>query len=321
MFRLVAILTSAIILAVTNGASALDYPQRPIKWIVPYAAGGGADTLARLIEPEMTKRLGQPIFIENKPGAASSIAAVEVARSSPDGYTIFSADNGTLIYNPALYKKLPYTLAQFLPVAMLARSPSILVVSPSSGLHTLQELVDRVKREPGKISYASSGPGSPHAMAMELLKAKVGLDMIHVPYRGGALSIQDVAAGQVPIAMTDFSSGSGLISAGKLRALAVANPKRMPQLAEVPTFDELGFPGIYAEAFGGIVVPAGTPAEIVTTLQRAIAGALNETRVKARLFDLGQEPVGGDSQQFSAVLNEETARWHKLIKELNISLD
>jgi len=321
MHSFIRVLALGFIIAGSNATSAAEYPNRPIKWIVPYAAGGGADTLARLIEPEMTKRLGQPIFIENKPGAASAIAAVEVARSAPDGYTIFSADNGTLIYNPALYKKLPYNLKQFLPVSMLARSPSILVAGPSIEVHSVQELFDKIKRQPGKFSYASSGPGSPHAMAMELLKVQVGLEMIHVPYRGGALSIQDVAAGQIPMAMTDFSSGSGLINAGRLRALAVANAKRMPQLPDVPTFDELGFNGIYAEAFGGIVVSAGTPPEIVTKLQLAIQGALEEPRVKARLFDLGQEPVGGDAKQFAAVLDTETARWHKLIRDLNISLD
>lgn len=318
LIRVIAVLLTA---AGATSATAQDYPNRPIRWIIPYAAGGGSDTLARMIAPEMSKRLGQPIVIENKPGAASAIAATEVARSAPDGYTIFSADNGTMIYNPALYKKLPYSPKEFLPVSMLARSPTILVVGPSATATGVKDLFETVKAQPGKISYASAGPGSPHAMAMELVKATIGLDMIHVPYRGGALSIQDVAAGQVPMCMTDFSSGSGMIASGKVRALAVANPKRMPQLPDVPTFDELGFKGIYAEAFAGVVVPAETPADVVAKLQKSVQEAVAEPSIQKRLLAIGQEPVGGTGEQFANVLSSETQRWHKLIKDLNISLD
>jgi tripartite-type tricarboxylate transporter receptor subunit TctC len=310
-----------LLLTAAQPASAQDYPNRPIRWIIPWAAGGGSDTLARMIAPEMSKRLGQPIVIENKPGAAGAIAAAEVARSAPDGYTIFSADNGTMVYNPALYKKLSYSPKEFLPVAMIARSPTILVVGSSTQAKTVKELFDSVKSQPGKISYASAGPGSPHAMAMELIKATIGLDMIHVPYRGGALSIQDVAAGQVPMCMTDYSSGSGMIATGKVRALAVADPKRMPQLPDVPTFDELGFKGIHAEAYAGVVVPAGTPADVVAKLQKAVSEAIADPGIQKRLIDIGQEPVGGSSKQFADVLDADTVRWHKLIKDLNITLD
>ena len=158
-------------------------------------------------------------------------------------------------------------------------------------------------------------------MAMELIKATIGLDMIHVPYRGGALSIQDVAAGQVPMCMTDYSSGSGMIATGKVRALAVADPKRMPQLPDVPTFDELGFKGIHAEAYAGVVVPAGTPADVVAKLQKAVSEAIADPGIQKRLIDIGQEPVGGSSKQFADVLDADTVRWHKLIKDLNITLD
>jgi tripartite-type tricarboxylate transporter receptor subunit TctC len=310
-----------LLLTAAQPASAQDYPNRPIRWIIPWAAGGGSDTLARMLAPEMSKRLGQPIVIENKPGAAGAIAATEVARSAPDGYTIFSADNGTMVYNPALYKKLSYTTKDFTPVAMIARSPTILVVGPGSQAKSVKEMVEFVKTQPGKISYASAGPGSPHAMGMEMLKATLGLDMIHVPYRGGALSIQDVAAGQVPMCMTDYSSGAGMIATGKVRALAVASPTRMPQLPDIPTFDELGFKGIYAEAYAGIVVPAGTPADVVAKLQKAVAESVADPSIQKRLIEIGQEPVGGSSQQFADVLSSDTTRWHKLIKDLNITLD
>lgn len=312
----------ALLVFGVEGAGAQSYPDRPIRWVVPYAAGGGSDTVARIVAPELSKRLGQPIVIENKPGAASAIAAAEVARSSPDGYTIFSADNGTLVYNPALYKKLAYDPSKdFRPVSLLARSPTILVVGPGSNAQSVKELFEFVKSQPGKISYASAGPGSPHAMAMELVKVTAGLDMIHVPYRGGALSLQDVAAGQVPMTMTDFGGGGAMINGGKVRPLAIANSSRMAQLPNVPTFEELGYPGILAEAFVGIVVPAATKDEIVSKLEAAIRESVNEPNVRKRLIETGQEPVGGTAAQFTAVLDREVPRWHKLIKDLNISLD
>jgi len=298
------------------------YPNRAIRWVVPYPAGGGSDALARMIMPELSKRLGVPVVIENKPGAASAIAASEVARSAPDGYTILNADVGTLVYNPALFKKLSYDPAKdFRPVSLLIRLPTILVIGPGSPANSVKELFELVKAQPGKISYGSAGPGSPHAMAMELLKAKVGLDMVHVPYRGGALSLQDVASGQIPMTMTDFAGGGGMIKSGKVRPLAVATAKRMEQLPDVPTFEELGYPGIHAAVFTGIVVPAATPNDIVLKLQKGLQEAVAEPSVRARLVETGHEPIGGTAEQFAAFLQQETPSWHKLIKDLNLSLD
>ena len=301
---------------------AQPYPSRTVRWIVPYAAGGGSDALARVILPALSRELGQPVVIENKPGAASAIAAAEVARAAPDGYTIFSADNGTLVYNPALYRKLPYDPAKdFAPVSLMGRLPTILVAGPASPAQDLLQLVQSVKAEPGRTSYASAGTGSPHAMAMELFKTQAGLNMIHVPYRGGALSLQDVAAGQVPITMTDFAGGGGLIKGGKVRPLAVANARRLEQLPNVPTFAELGYKEVLAEAFAGIVVPARTPPEVIARLQSAVQAAVHDPAIKAKLVEIGYEPVGGTPQQFAAVLQQEIPRWHKLIRDLNISLD
>ena len=318
------LIVSALI-SVTLGAGtalAQSYPSRPVRWIIPYAAGGGADALARVIAPALSRELGQSVVIENKPGAASSIAAAEVARSAPDGYTIFSADNGTLIYNPALFRKLPYDPAKdFAPVSLLGRLPTILVAGPASQARELKDLVQTIKAENGKFSYASAGTGSPHAMAMELFKVQAGLNMIHVPYRGGALSLQDVAAGQVPITMTDFAGGGGMIRGGKVRPLAVANAKRLPQLPDVPTFGELGYKDVLAEAFGALVVPARTPPEVIAKLQAAAQAAVADPEVTKKLVDIGYEPVGGTAQQLSAMLANDIPRWHKLIRDLNISLD
>ncbi|HYF21751.1 MAG TPA: tripartite tricarboxylate transporter substrate binding protein [Ramlibacter sp.] len=297
------------------------YPNRTVRWIIPYAAGGGSDAIARTIQPALQRELGQPVVIENKPGAASAIAAAEVARSAPDGYTIFSADNGTLVYNPALFKKLSYDPKEFAPVSLLARAPTILVAGPATQAKDVKELIAQIKAENGKFAYASAGTGSPHAMAMEMFKSQTGVNMIHVPYRGGALSLADVAAGQVPITMSDYSGGGGMIRGGKVRPLAVADSRRIPQLPDVPTFAELGYPGVLAEAFAGIVVPVRTPPEVIARLQAAVQAAVRDPQVNAKLVEIGQQPVGGTPQQFTAVLQQEIPRWHKLIKELNISLD
>ena len=322
MRPLLTLATAALMLVSAGSACAQAYPNRPIRWIIPYAAGGGSDALARMVVSAMSRELGQPVVIENKPGAASAIAAAEVARSAPDGYTIFSADNGTLVYNPALYKKLSYDPARdFAPVSLLGRLPTILVAGPASSARDAKDLIAQAKAAQGKMSYASAGTGSPHAMAMELFKHEAGLDMIHVPYRGGALSLQDVAGGQVPMTMTDYAGGGGLIKSGKVRALAVANPTRLPQLPDVPTFAELGYKDVLAEAFAGIVVPARTPPEVIARLQAAASAAVNSPEVKARLVDIGYEPVGNTPAQFNAILKTETGRWHKLIRELNISVD
>jgi tripartite-type tricarboxylate transporter receptor subunit TctC len=203
----------------------------------------------------------------------------------------------------------------------MGRLPTILVAGPAATAKDVKELVQQVKAAPGKMSFASAGTGSPHAMAMELFRKEAGLDMIHVPYRGGALSLQDVAAGQVPVTMTDYAGGGGMIKSGKVRALAVANAKRLPQLPDVPTFAELGYPQVLAEAFGALVVPARTPPEVVAKLQAAIQAAVHDPAVKAKLVDIGYEPVGGTAQQLSAMLAQDIPRWHKLIRELNITLD
>jgi len=319
------LLRSALLLAgvaLAGSALAQSYPTRPVRWVIPYAAGGGADALARVIAPALSRELGQPVVIENKPGAASSIAASDVARSAPDGYTIFSADNGTLMYNPALFKKLPYDpVKDFAPVSLLGRLPTIFVVGPGSQARDLKELVQTVKDNPGKISFASAGTGSPHAMAMELFRTQAGLDMIHVPYRGGALSLQDVMAGQVPMTMTDYAGGGAIIRSGKVRPLAVANRTRLPQLPDVPTFAELGYPDVLAEAFGALVVPSATPSAIVERLQAAAQTAVVDAEVRKKLIEIGYEPVGGTAEQLRSMLQRDTPRWQKLIRDLNISLD
>nr|WP_236702058.1 tripartite tricarboxylate transporter substrate binding protein [Cupriavidus basilensis] len=298
------------------------YPAKPVRWIVPYAAGGGSDFLARSIGQALSTRLGQPVLVDNKPGGNIAIGAAETARAPADGYTVLSADNGTLVFNPALYKTLSYNPVKDLaPVTLLGRFPMILVVGPGMSVNTVQEFVARAKSKPGGIDYASAGAGSPHHLAMELLKVEAGLNMVHAPYRGAAPALADVAGGQVPAMMVDLAAGAGFIKGGKVKALAVANPTRLPQLPDVPTFAEAGYKNVEAAALVGMVVPAATPPEIVATLNKQVVAAIKDPAVNKRLVDFGVEPVGNTPGQYAELLRSETTRWHKLIRDLKITLE
>ncbi|MGO4328892.1 Bug family tripartite tricarboxylate transporter substrate binding protein [Cupriavidus sp. 2TAF22] len=306
------------------GAAFADpaFPTKPVRWIVPYAAGGGSDFLARSIGQALSARLGQPVVVDNKPGGNTAIAAAETARAPADGYTVLSADNGTLVFNPALYKTLSYNPVKDLaPVTLLGKFPMILVVGPGMPVNTVQEFIAKAKSRSGGIDYASAGAGSPHHLAMELLKVEAGLNMVHAPYRGAAPALADVAGGQVPAMMVDLAAGAGFIKGGKVKALAVANPTRLPQLPDVPTFAEAGYKNVEAAALVGMVVPAGTPPEVIATLNKQVVAAIREPAVNKRLVDFGVEPVGNTPAQYADLLRSETTRWHKLIRDLKITLD
>ncbi|QGW82542.1 Bug family tripartite tricarboxylate transporter substrate binding protein [Variovorax paradoxus] len=304
------------------GASAQTFPAKPIRWLVPYAAGGGSDFLARTVAQTLSTQVGQPVLVDNKPGGNTALAAAETARAPADGYTVLSADNGTLVFNPALYKSLSYSPTKDLaPVTLMGRFPMILVVGANSGIATAKDFIAKAKAKPGDVSYASAGAGSPHHLAMELLKVEAGLFMVHVPYRGAAPALADVVGGQLPAMMVDLAAGAGFIKGGKVRALAVANPTRLPQLPDVPTFAELGYKNVEAAALVGVVVPSATPPEVVNTLNRQLVAAINEPSVRTRMVDFGVEPVANTPAQYAALLKSETARWHKLIRDLKITLD
>ena len=298
------------------------YPSKQMRWLVPYPAGGGSDFLARTIGQQLSAQTGQPVLVENKPGGNTAIAAADVVRSQPDGYTMLSADNRTLVFNPVLYKSLSYNPGKDLaPVTLMGRFPMILVVSPSVTAKDAKEFIAQVKANPQGINFASAGAGSPHHLAMDLLKTEAGLKMTHAPYRGAAPALADVAGGQVPAMMVDLAAGAGFIKGGKVRPLAVANATRLPQLPDVPTFAELGFKNVEAAALVGLVVPAATPAETVNALNKQVVAAINAPDVHKKLIDFGVEPVGNTPAQFAELLKGENARWHKLIRDLNITLD
>ena len=305
-----------------SAATAQAYPSKSIRWLVPYPAGGGADFLARTIGQQLSTQIGQPVVIENKPGGNTAIAASEVARAPADGYTVLTADNGTMVFNTALYSKLSYNPDKDLtPVTLMGRIPMILVAGPASDAKDAKDFIAKAKAQPGKISYGSAGAGSPHHLAMEMLKNTAKLHMVHIPYRGAAPALGDLAGGQIPVMMVDMAAGAGFIKSGKIRPLAVANDKRLPQLPDVPTFAELGMKGVEAAALVGLVAPAALPADVKATLQKQVAAAIEQPAVKQKLIEFGVEPVGSSSQAYADLLKAENARWHKLIKDLKITLD
>ena len=300
-----------------------DYPGQTIRWLVPYPAGGGSDFLARTIGNALGPITGQTIVIENKPGGNTAIAAADTARSKPDGYTVMSVDNGTVVFNPALYSNLSYDPAKDLaPVTLMGRFPMIMVASPDSGLDSVEEVIESARSNPDGMNFASAGAGSPHHLAMELFKYELKLDRLtHIPYKGAAPSLTDVAGGQVPIMMVDLAAGAGFINGGKVKPLAVAHPERLPQLPDVPTFAELGYPEIVAAAHVGMVVPAATPKEIIQVLNEKVVAALNDPKVNKALVDFGVQPVGNSPDEYAEMIDAETERWHALIKDLGIKLD
>ncbi|UUZ71450.1 tripartite tricarboxylate transporter substrate binding protein [Polaromonas sp. P1(28)-8] len=301
-------------------ASAQD--GKPIEWVVGYAAGGGSDVVARSVAEAMSKTLGQPILVNNKPGAATNIAADYVARSKDPSHMLFTADFTTLAANPSLFAKLPYNSEKdFAPVGMLARFPMILVVAPNVPVKNFKEFVEWVKAAPDGVTYASAGAGSPHHLATEMLRERTGLKLTHVPYRGAAPAVQDLMGGQIPFGLMDSASVQQYIAAGKLRAIGVASPKRLTTLGDIPTLAEQGLTGFEAYAWQGLVVPASATKETVARLNKALVDALNSTAVKARFQTLALEALPGTPAQMTTYTRTERERWGKLIRANNINLD
>jgi len=312
-------LASALIAPVM--VQAQSWPNKPVRWVVAYPAGGGSDFLARQLAPQLGKQLGQTLVIDNRPGAGGTIGTDNAAKSPPDGYTILTGDNGAMVFNSAMYRKLPYDPKDFTPVGFMARFPLILAVNPNAGLNSAKELLDEVKKNPAKYTYASPGIGSPHHLAMELLKDRTKSFIVHVPYRGTALAVQDVISGQVPMMVLDTAAGLPQIRAGKVKALAVMSKKRLPSLPDVPTLDEIGIKDFEVTAWQGLFVPKGTPPDIVAHLSAEMNKAINVPEVKARLEEFGLEVTPSDGPALAAFVQKETTFWHALIKERNLSAE
>ena len=298
------------------------YPSKPITWVVGFPPGGGADGVTRLVSAKVSQNIGQPIVVENRPGASSIIAAQYVAQAAPDGYTIFSAEQGALVFNAALYSKLPYDPQRdFMPVCDMIRAPLVLVVHPSFPGTDLKSFIAEVKRQPGKLNFGSPGRGLAHHLAMEALKRRAGLDIVDVQYMGIAPVVQDTIAGQISIAVIDTVVLLPHLKSGKLRAIAAFANKRLAVLPDVPALGELGYEGMDIAPIVGVVAPRNTPPEIVRRLNSEIVRAVRDPEVSGKLGGLGLELIADTPEQFAAFLQSEASRWLPFIRSLNIKLD
>ncbi|MBS80475.1 MULTISPECIES: Bug family tripartite tricarboxylate transporter substrate binding protein [Variovorax] len=298
------------------------YPAKPVRWVVGYPAGGGTDFLARTVGAQVSQQLGQPVLVDNRPGAGAIIASENVARSAGDGYTVFSADNGVLVYNPALYKKLPYDAEKdFALVGMMGRSPLIITAAPNAGIADAKALLAALKASPGKYSIATPGTGSPHHLAYELFQREAGVSMLHVPYKGGAPALQDLMGGQVALMMLDLPSGVSAVKAGKVVPLLAMSAERVPQLPNIPTARELGFANVEAYTWQGLVTPAATPKEVQARLGTELQKAMADAGVRQKLYDAGWEARPADATEMTRYTDAERKKWHALIKARDIKLD
>jgi len=294
------------------------YPAKPIRLLVTYPAGGGADAMARLISPKLGELLGQPIVVENRGGASGTIAADLVAKSPPDGYTLM-LDAANHAVNPSLLKTLPYDPDRaFAPVTLLVLFPNIVVVNPAFPVASIGELIKKARAEPGKISFASSGNGSAQHLAAELFRQRAGLDMVHVPYKGGGPALIDVMGGQVPLYFGNMASALPHVKSGKLKALAVTGAKRSSAMPDLPTVAESGMPGYQVYEWNAIFAPAATPPAIVNRLQGEIAKVVKLPEVRERILALGGEIVASSPAELGAWVREQTASWARVVKAANI---
>ena len=311
----------ALLCVAATAASAQNWPNRPLKLVVAFAAGGSTDATARLLAQKLTERLGQPVVVENRPGAGGNIGSESVAKAEADGYTLIMATSTTHATNPSLYKNLPFDpIRDFAPVSLTAYIPNVLVVNPSVPANDLGAFVAFVKSNPGKVNYGSAGSGSSQHLAGALFATMAGAPMTHVPYRGGAPAMNDLLGGHVQAVFAPLVEALAHIQSGKLKALGVTTLRRSPLLPEVPTIGE-SIAGYEVTLWNGILAPAGTPAPVLAKLHAEIVAALASDDVKAQLATQGSEPVGSSPQEFAAFLRAEGPKWAKLVEISGAKVD
>jgi tripartite-type tricarboxylate transporter receptor subunit TctC len=300
---------------------AQDYPARAVKIIVPFPAGGTADAMPRLIGDFLSRKWGQPVVIENKPGAAGNIGTDLVAKADPDGYTLLSTPQPPLVINQNLYPKLSYDAAQFVPIALIARVPTALVVNPQKvPQKTVAEIIAYAKANPGKLTVATQGNGTTSHLTSEMFQLLAGVKVQHVPYRGSAPALQDLTSGNVELMFDNLGVSLALVNGGQLKLVAVATPKRMAALPDVPTMAET-LPGFDSAAWFSIAAPPKTPAAIVAKINADVNEALRQPEIQAKLANFSAEILGGPPEAMSALMKDEIERWHKVIKAADIKLD
>jgi tripartite-type tricarboxylate transporter receptor subunit TctC len=318
--KTVALLFSMLLTA--TSALAQTYPSKPIRIIVPFAPGGNVDITARTVAPELSILLGQPVLVENKPGAGGTIGANEVAKSAPDGYTLLMGSNSTISVAPALYPNNPYNpVRDFAPISNLAQVPFVLVVHPGVPANNVKELIALAQGKAGQLSMASAGTGSSNHLVGELFQMQTGVKLNHIPYKGSGQALNDLLAGQVSVMFDQLTSASANIKAGKLRALAVSSTARSAALPDVPTFAEAGVAHFDFTNVTGLLAPAGTPPDIIAKLHAAAVKAVNSSAVRERFAAMGVIGVGDQPEQFAWFIREDFARWSKVVKDGNIKVD
>ena len=299
-------------------AFAQDYPNRPIRIIVPTPAGGPVDVMARVLANALPAALGQTVFIENKPGAGNTIGSRQAAAADPDGYTLMVSAASGLIMSPMIVKNAGYDASSFAPIALVAETPQVLVINPQLPFKSVAELVAYAKANPGKINFSSGGIGVLPHLTGEMFKAAAQINIVHVPYRGGAPSIQDVVAGKVQMTFEGTGVLAQLIRDGKLRALATPSLKRIPEFPDLPTMIESGYPNVVSVSWTGLLAPVGTPDAVVNKLNAQINAGLKSGELKAGLAKISADPIGGSPADFAALIKSDLARWEPVVKALDI---
>ncbi len=316
---LVAVCTiSAMAIGLAASALAQNYPSRPIRIVVPYLAGGGVDTAARVVGQKLGEAFGQSVIVENKPGGATNIGSDFVAKSPPDGYTLLLA-NSSQVANVSIYSKMPYDLRKGLgPVTLIGTTPVLLVVHPSLPVRSAKDLIALAKAKPGQLTYASAGFGSPTHIAPELFKWMAGIDMLHIPYKGGSQVVTDLVGGQITLYFSAMSTGLPLVKSGRLRALGVTSPTRFPAVPDIPTIAESGLPGYELVGWFALLLPRATPDDIVARLNAAAVKVLGVPEMKQRLLNEGIEVVANSPHDLDAFIDKELVKYEKLVRAANI---
>lgn len=296
------------------------FPDRPITIVVPYAPGGAADAVARVVAARLAVKLGASVVVDNRAGASGTIGATFVAKANPDGYTmLYDATPHSI--NPHLFPRMPFAADALQPLSLVLLAPNALIVKADSPYRNINDLIAKAKAQPGKINFASGGSGTVQRLAAEMFRQKLQLDMVHVPYKSGGPAITDVMGGQVDFMFGTVAATSGLIASGKLRALVVSSPQRSPRLPDVPTLAETAVPGYEAFEWNGLFLPAKTPKDIADKLQQAVQAVLKEDEVLQRLQEMGAQPMGSTPAEFAAFLKKEDAKWGEVVRKGNIQMD
>jgi tripartite-type tricarboxylate transporter receptor subunit TctC len=311
---------TSLAIALPSLAWAQDkYPSKPITLICPYAAGGNADQRSRQIGRFISTALGQPVIVDNKPGAGGNIGTEAIARAKPDGYTIGMGNFAPLAVNPTMFKKMNFDPAKDLvPVCLIEKGPLVLMVPANSPFKSVKDIIAAAKASPGKLSFASGGLGGSHHLSGEMFKSLAGVSITHIPYKGGAPATTDLMGGQVDMMFEQMYSAAPSIRAGKLRALAITSKTRSPLFSDLPTMAESGVPGFEVQNWQGLVAPAGTPAALIKLLNETVNKALADPAIKEQMLGQGNELGGGTPEQFATLIKSESDRWGKLVKSANI---